>query len=65
MTVQDMQRETPRRTKKSGSPEVYDFRRPMTLAREHGRVLERAFETYARQWGNQLSARLRAVERLS
>lgn len=61
VTVQDMQRETPRRSKKSGLPEVYDFRRPMTLAREHGRVLERAFETYARQWGNQLSARLRAV----
>ncbi|WP_298462406.1 FliM/FliN family flagellar motor switch protein [uncultured Cellulomonas sp.] len=61
MTVQDMQRDTPRRSKKSGQPELYDFRRPMTLAREHGRVLERAFETYARQWGNQLSARLRAV----
>ena len=60
MTVQDMQRETPRRSTKTGLPEVYDFRRPMTLAREHGRVLEMAFETYARQWGNQLSARLRA-----
>jgi flagellar motor switch protein FliM len=60
VTVQDMQRETPRRSKKTGSPEVYDFRRPMTLAREHGRVLEMAFETYARQWSNQLSARLRA-----
>ena len=61
VTVQDMQRETPRRSKKTGRPEVYDFRRPMTLAREHGRVLEMAFETYARQWGNQLSARLRAM----
>ncbi|MDM8083379.1 flagellar motor switch protein FliM [Cellulomonas cellasea] len=40
-------------------PEAYDFRRPMTMAREHGRVLEMAFETFARQWGNQLSARLR------
>ncbi len=50
MTVQDTQRESARRSKKSGPPEVYDFRRPMTLAREHGRVLERAFETYARQW---------------
>jgi len=40
-------------------PEAYDFRRPMTMAREHARVLEMAFETFARQWGNQLSARLR------
>ncbi len=61
MTVHDTQRESARRSKKSGPPEVYDFRRPMTLAREHGRVLEMAFETYARQWGNQLSARLRAL----
>ncbi len=61
MTVQDTQRDTARRSKKSGPPEVYDFRRPMTLAREHGRVLERAFETYARQWGNQLTARLRTL----
>src|SRR5215218_808553 len=61
VTVQDMQRDTARRGKKTGLPEVYDFRRPMTLAREHGRVLEMAFETYARQWGNQLSARLRAL----
>ena len=61
MTVQDTQRESARRSKKRGLPEVYDFRRPMTLAREHGRVLEMAFETYARQWGNQLSARLRSL----
>jgi flagellar motor switch protein FliM len=61
VTVQDTQRESARRSKKSGPPEVYDFRRPMTLAREHGRVLERAFETYARQWGNQLTARLRTL----
>jgi hypothetical protein len=25
----------------------------MTMAREHARVLEMAFETFARQWGNQ------------
>ena len=61
VTVVDTQRGIPRRSKKTGPPEVYDFRRPMTLAREHGRVLEMAFETYARQWGNQLSARLRSL----
>ncbi|WP_255491698.1 MULTISPECIES: flagellar motor switch protein FliM [unclassified Actinotalea] len=43
------------------APELYDFRRPMTLAREHGRVLEMAFETYARQWSTLLTSRLRVV----
>jgi len=40
--------------------DVYDFRRPTTLAREHSRALELAFETFARQWGTQLSANIRA-----
>jgi flagellar motor switch protein FliM len=39
---------------------VYDFRRPTTLAREHSRMLELACETFARQWGTQLTARVRA-----
>lgn len=59
MTVADLA--SPKRRKRSGVPETYDFRRPMTLAREHGRVLEMAFETYARQWGTQLTSRLRVV----
>ncbi|WP_413451427.1 flagellar motor switch protein FliM [Georgenia phoenicis] len=37
---------------------VYDFRRPMTLAREHARTLEVALGTFSRQWSNQLLARL-------
>ena len=41
--------------------EVYDFRRPLTLAREHARVLEMAYGTFARQWGTQLTARTRAL----
>ncbi|WP_307857601.1 flagellar motor switch protein FliM [Paenarthrobacter sp. DKR-5] len=41
------------------SVEVYDFSRPTTLAREHSRVLEMAFETFARQWGTQLTAKVR------
>lgn len=53
--------QVPTRRKRSGVPETYDFRRPMTLAREHGRVLEMAFETFARQWGTQLTSRLRVV----
>ena len=39
----------------------YDFRRPTTLAREHARVLEMAFETFARQWGTQLTAKIRVL----
>jgi len=46
---------------KPGAVEVYDFRRPTTLAREHSRVLELAFETFARQWGTQLTARVRVL----
>lgn len=59
MTVQGVQ--SAKRRKRSGAPEAYDFRRPMTLAREHGRVLEMAFETFSRQWGTQLTSRLRVV----
>lgn len=39
---------------------AYDFRRPMTLAREHARQLEMAFGVFARHWANQMVARLRA-----
>ena len=60
VTVQDMARSSTRR-QRSGQPEAYDFRRPMTLAREHGRVFEMAFETFARQWGTQLTSRLRVM----
>lgn len=41
--------------------DVYDFRRPTTLAREHSRVLELAFETFARQWATQLTAKVRVI----
>lgn len=44
--------------------EVYDFRRPTTLAREHSRVLEVAFDTFARQWGTQLTAKIRATSQV-
>ena len=45
--------------------EPYDFRRPTTLAREHSRVLELAFETFARQWGTQLTAKVRVVSQVT
>ncbi|WP_052510748.1 flagellar motor switch protein FliM [Crystallibacter crystallopoietes] len=45
--------------------EVYDFRRPTTLAREHSRALEVAFETFARQWGTQLTAKVRVKSQVT
>jgi flagellar motor switch protein FliM len=39
--------------------EVYDFRRPPSLAREFARVLEPAIESFARLWATQFSAQLR------
>lgn len=45
--------------------QVYDFRRPATLAREHLRILELAFETFARQWGTQLTANVRVMSQVT
>ncbi len=56
---------SPTRRARAQTPEPYDFRRPMTLAREHARALEVAFETFARQWGTQLVARLRVGAQVS
>lgn len=64
VTVQDAAAPTSARRAGGGptrTPELYDFRRPMTLAREHGRALEMAFETYARQASTLLTSRLRVV----
>ena len=49
----------------AASPEAYDFRRPTTLAREHARVLEMAFDTFARQWGTQLTAKVRVLSQVT
>jgi flagellar motor switch protein FliM len=60
VTVQEqIQKSAPIKAPKSVEP--YDFRRPTTLARDHARVLELAFETFARQWGTQITARARAL----
>jgi flagellar motor switch protein FliM len=64
VTVQDPQRTSARR-KRSSTPELYDFRRPMTLSRDHARALEMAFETFSRQWGTQLTSRLRVVSNVA
>ncbi len=42
-----------------GEVAVYDFGRSASLSREHARALEVAFETFARQWAPELSARIR------
>lgn len=41
--------------------QLYDFRRPLTLARDHARQLEIVSQRFARMWGTQLTARLRAT----
>lgn len=59
MTMTTTELSNPAPPAKNRIVEVYDFRRPTTLAREHSRVLELAFETFARQWGTQLTSRVR------
>jgi flagellar motor switch protein FliM len=50
---------------RTAEPELYDFRRPLTLPRDHARHLEMGFERFGRQFGNQLTARLRALTNLT
>ncbi len=50
---------------RTATPEPYDFRRPLTLPRDHARHLEMAFERFGRQFGNQLTARLRTLTALT
>ena len=51
-----------RLSRRTGSPglQPYDFHRPIKLAREHVRLLQIAFETFARGFGTLLNTRLRA-----
>jgi flagellar motor switch protein FliM len=53
-----------RRAKTSG-PELYDFRRPTKLSREHVRMLQIAYETFARQYATLLTTSLRAVSQIT
>ncbi|NNH08358.1 flagellar motor switch protein FliM [Cellulomonas fimi] len=55
----------PVRRLRTAEPEPYDFRRPLTLAREHSRHLEMAFQRVARQFATQLTARLRVVSQVT
>jgi flagellar motor switch protein FliM len=46
-------------------PQPYDFRRPIKLSREHVRMLQIAFETYARSAGTLLTTRLRVIAQVN
>jgi flagellar motor switch protein FliM len=54
-------------TRRDGSqgPQLYDFRRPIKLSREHVRLLQIVFEQYARSCSTLLTTRLRAVSNVS
>lgn len=45
-------------------PELYDFRRPTKLSREHTRTLQMVFETFARQYTTLLTSTLRAAAQI-
>ncbi|PJJ73278.1 flagellar motor switch protein FliM [Diaminobutyricimonas aerilata] len=57
--------EAPARARVRPDAEPYDFQRPATLARDQSRALEFAFETFARQWGTQLTAKIRVISRVA
>jgi flagellar motor switch protein FliM len=54
-----------RRRGKNLGPVPYDFRRPIKLSREHVRILQLAFETFARSAGTLLTNRLRVESQLT
>ena len=49
----------------AGLLEPYDFSRPAQLGREHTRQLEAAFESFARLWSSQLTAKVRVRAHLT
>jgi flagellar motor switch protein FliM len=53
------------RARRRGVVVGYDFSAPARLSREHSRLLEIAFETFARQWTTQLGSRLRCHTQVS
>lgn len=65
-TVSEMQ-EDPGSTagRQAKTVEVVDFARPTTLGRAHNRILDLAMETFARQWGTHLTARVRVKSRVT
>jgi flagellar motor switch protein FliM len=55
----------PGRRGRSTGPVPYDFRRPTKLSREHVRILQIAYETFARQFSTLLTTSLRVVSLVS
>ena len=53
------------RARRRGVPVPYDFRTPNRVSREHARLLEIAFETFARQWATQLATSLSCASGVS
>ncbi len=49
----------------AGRYEPYDFSKPAQLGREHARRLEAGFESFARQWSSQLTAKIRLRSHIS
>jgi len=45
----------------SAGVRTYDFRRPTKLSRDHIRILEMEFDTFARQWATLLTTTLRSI----
>ncbi len=56
---------TPSARRRRGEARVYDFRRPVRLAREHNHLLKVAMQTFARQTTTVLTSSLRAVSSVS
>lgn len=54
-----------RRRGGAATAQPYDFRRPLTLQREHARHMSMALQRFARLWGTQLTARLRALVQIT
>ncbi len=53
-----------KRTRKAG-PQLYDFRRPIKLSRDHIRTLQIMYEAYARGCATLLTTRLRVVSEVT
>jgi flagellar motor switch protein FliM len=59
------QRAAGRISRRTKGPELYDFRRPTKLSREHSRTLQITYETFARQFTTLLTTSLRAVSQVT
>jgi flagellar motor switch protein FliM len=54
-----------RRSNRSAGPVPYDFRRPTKLTREHVRMLQMAYETFARRYTTLLTSTLRVASHVT